>query len=368
MQITHSTNRQVGMSLIEILIGLGIGMLAIIIIMQSLTIWDAQRRSTTSGSDAQINGSIAMYELDRDIKLAGLGFGSATAPVLNCSVEAFNSARGSDFTFKLLPVEITSDAGGQDQIAVLYGNSKQLVTDITFSASTASSKQALRQGGFFIGDVTLVTRETGAMECDLIAISGNTNVDGRTVDHVGGPWNRTGGTVATYTSGLLFNLGSKPHRRVWRIRNNSLEFYEDLTTPTAARDANAQQVAEQIINMKAQYGISTGGAITSWTVTPPTDWTTVRAIRVGVLARSRQYERVLKADGTCCIDVTTAVPGWSGTGAGTSDDAPFVLKNLDGTDGASAPAADPDNWKRYRYRVYESLIPLRNVVWGVGTP
>jgi type IV pilus assembly protein PilW len=38
------------------------------------------------------------------------------------------------------------------------------------------------------------------------------------------------------------------------------------------------------------------------------------------------------------------------------------MLNLDGTVGATAVLAN--DWKRYRYKVYETLVPLRNMMWG----
>ena len=40
--------------------------------------WEERKRTTSSGSDAQITGSIAIFNLDRDIKQAGYGIGMAT--------------------------------------------------------------------------------------------------------------------------------------------------------------------------------------------------------------------------------------------------------------------------------------------------
>jgi len=42
---------------------------------------------------------------------------------------------------------------------------------------------------------------------------------------------------------------------------------------------------------------------------------------------------------------------------------PFVMTNVDGTPDTNLPA-DPNNWRYYRYRVYERVIPLRNLLWG----
>jgi type IV pilus assembly protein PilW len=39
------------------------------------------------------------------------------------------------------------------------------------------------------------------------------------------------------------------------------------------------------------------------------------------------------------------------------------MTNLDGT--ADSTPGNANDWRRYRYRVYETVIPLRNVVWGI---
>ena len=39
------------------------------------------------------------------------------------------------------------------------------------------------------------------------------------------------------------------------------------------------------------------------------------------------------------------------------------MTNLDGT--ADTNPGTPNDWRRYRYRVYETVIPLRNMLWGL---
>jgi type IV pilus assembly protein PilW len=84
-----------------------------------------------------------------------------------------------------------------------------------------------------------------------------------------------------------------------------------------------------------------------WTITTPTDWTKVRAIRVGLLARSQQYDK---------LAVTATAPSWGG-GA-------FTMANVDGT--TDTTPGDANDWRHYRYRVYEKVIPLRNLIWGTA--
>jgi type IV pilus assembly protein PilW len=119
--------------------------------------------------------------------------------------------------------------------------------------------------------------------------------------------------------------------------------------------------------MKAIYGldIDADNRVTGdcpgaeWTTTPPTDWTTVRAIRVAILVRSSQFERSADATASAAVSaaVTTANPRWS---CGQ-----FLMTNVDGgADSFSDTQSNPNNWRYYRYQVYEKVIPLRNMIWG----
>ena len=54
--------------------------------------------------------------------------------------------------------------------------------------------------------------------------------------------------------------------------------------------------------------------------------------------------------GLCAWDATSAAP--AGSAPGTNFPAPVIdLSN------------DP-NWQNYRYRVFETVIPLRNMIWS----
>jgi type IV pilus assembly protein PilW len=54
----------------------------------------------------------------------------------------------------------------------------------------------------------------------------------------------------------------------------------------------------------------------------------------------------------------------------------FVMTNVDGTADTSTGCPDltnpadpnltPNNWRLYRYSVYETVIPLRNMIWGTA--
>ena len=65
--------RSAGFTLVEILIGLLIGVIGIVVIMQTFAVSEGYKRSATTGSDAQVNGGMALYLIEREVRLAGYG-------------------------------------------------------------------------------------------------------------------------------------------------------------------------------------------------------------------------------------------------------------------------------------------------------
>ena len=68
MKLAHSRLRQAGFTLVEIMVGMVIGMLATIVILQVLSVFETQKRTTTGTADAQTNGSIALYNISREMQ------------------------------------------------------------------------------------------------------------------------------------------------------------------------------------------------------------------------------------------------------------------------------------------------------------
>ena len=87
----------------------------------------------------------------------------------------------------------------------------------------------------------------------------------------------------------------------------------------------------------------------SHTVTLPANaaaWNAVLTVRIGLVARSAQPEK--PAGGATACNTTTVAPTWSGSAT-----APFNLT-------ANA------NWQCYRYKVFETVIPVKNILWTQG--
>lgn len=374
--------RQRGISLVEILVGVLIAMIGIVVIFSVLAVAEARKRTTAAGSDAQTAGAIALFSLERDLKQAGYGFGTfGTKNPINCTVDAYDALRPApDFDFVLAPVMITQGAGGApDTLTALYGNSPLIVAGKAFTFSGASSKQTSSslggRTGLMKGDVLLIAGQVGAaLQCQLIEVTDNTNADAVTINHGTGTYTPEGATTSVtarynkatgpaFVNGFIYDLGTAPTRSVWSIQTANgvprLVVQNDMRWTDTDGDGNNDllQVFDDVINLQAEYGVAadTNGdgqfdRIGAWQVAAPADLASVFAVRFAILARSKQAEKE---------KVTNAAPQWAG-GA-------FVMTNVDGgadSNPGDAVKGDPNNWRNYRYRVYETLVPLRNLVWG----
>lgn len=152
-------------------------------------------------------------------------------------------------------------------------------------------------------------------------------------------YNKPTGTGPNYTlAGILYSIGQAPVVNRYYIQN------DNLVVDAVLLGAVAQPVAAGIVQLQAQYGRDNNadGVIDVWNEVAPassTEWAGVIAVRLGLVARSAESVRP-NADGTC--SATTAAPTWAG---GSLD--------------LSARA----DWRCFKYRVFESTISLRNMIW-----
>lgn len=357
-----SRRAALGLSLIELMIGVAIGLIGVVAIFQAVTVWTKHTQTTSSGSDAQVAGTIAMFNLERDLKQAGHGFGTAANTIMGCNV--LSNAAG---VINMRPVEIVQGApvGSSDRINVLLGDSPFFAEGADFVNSTAATKKLTRRGGFRIGDVALVAGPVpagGPISCMFINITDDADVNGWIGhDPALNPALNLAAPPA-FLTGKIYNLGPAPRYDVWSVPNS-----RTLTRGDRLAAAPAPiPVADGIVSMKALYGYDANGNCqidaAEWVAALPAvpDWTRVFAVRVAFLVRGRQFERNGDSESnvTAAVTPSAANPTYFGG-------LPFLMTNVDGTPDAFADGdAVPNNWRYYRYRVYERVMPLRNVVWG----
>lgn len=358
-----------GFSLVEIMVGLGISLIATLVIMQVFIAFEGQKRTTTSGSDAQTNGGLALYTIERDVRMAGYGFSVPAA--LGCEIRS--SYGGVDQPpLSLAPVAITSGANGlPDTISVLSSSKEswsipaKITTDHPPQATNFFLNTTL---GIAVGDLMLAF-EPGKY-CTLLQVTGIPNGKVQIHHQSTSPWDPPGGQnifpPGGYNAGAtLFNLGALV-RHTYSLDANSNLLFSDFLSAT--NTTNVQAIISDIVNLQAQYGFDTrvgpqsDGRVDTWSDTmidanssggtpgDAEDIQRVYAVRMAVVARSALLEKP-NSDGTCNVTTATSInrPTWAG---GAID----VSKNPDGSANG--------NWQCYRYKVFETVIPLRNPLWG----
>jgi type IV pilus assembly protein PilW len=389
---------QRGMSLIEVMVAMLIGLIGCIAIFQMYSVADTRKRTVSSGSDMDISGRLALMTLERDLQLAGYGYGMAAAPnaslggpMMGCSVVTYDNQRPvavQDFTFPFVPVVITQGAAGApDSIAILKGSSDLLVIGKIVDNGTATTVRVKAdtggRTGVRKGDVVIEAYKNGAgtvHECGLFEIVDDTDADQLTFRHEPSTeyttalgvtkstrYNKMGGTTFALTAGegKLYNLGPSPARSVWSVlppgatQSGKLVVTNDLawTDMNSDNQNDLLEAADLVVNLQAQYGLDTStpldGIVDTWSEAPPADWTNLLAVRFALLTRGQQPERqkIYELTG---VNTAPFKPSWSG---GT-----FTMTNVDGT-----PDNEPggiNDWRFYRYKVFETVVPLRNTIVG----
>lgn len=349
-----------GFSLVEIMVALVIGMIGVVIIMQVARTAEGQKRITTGSGDAQNNGALAIYSLQRDVKQAGYGITSLN--VLGCPLQL--PAPASRELTALAPITINPPAAdvalgddNTDTLLIVYGSSAGSPEgDIIASAAAVGSDQRLgllSVSSFRVGErvVAAPAAPTNGCALQMATISGIT-ASAITVPNLG----------ATETW-MLFNFGFAPRVVAYAIRSGNLSVCDymqgncglacEADNPNC--NGNWMVAAQGIVSLRAQYGRDTSiprdGSMDVWDQQTPLQpspanqeayaglWSAISAVRLALVARNSQPERGI---------ITSAPPTWAG-----SDGAPAVL---------SASETD-EAWKHYRYQVYETVIPLRNIPW-----
>lgn len=355
--------RQSGMTLVEILVAVLIGMIGILIITQSYLVNDSFTRSTLGEGGAQTNGLIALYTVERDVRMAGYGLSSSGA--LGCGSiywyydpsYSSNVSGGTLPNLTLAPVLITVSGTPSvpDQITVMYSSASERMLPTTIASFNAASSEVTVDGvdGFSANDLILLVGSAGCTMGKITQVQGPAQKV-QLNPGVSAPQNPPawGSFPTTYGSGdAMLNLGNPVVRR-YLIGNGKLQVQDGWFT---SGTATTQDLVDGIVDMRALYGKDDGsvagttandGIVDAYSnVTPATSaqWLQVLSVRVGVLARIGNYEK--PSSGANC-DATTTQPSWFG--------GPFGAVDV-----ATATSQD----RCYRYRVFETTVPLRNMIW-----
>lgn len=362
------------------MIGLVVGLLSTLAVTQIMVAFEGRKRTTTAGADAQVNSALAITMLRQNIQMAGYGFSSFESS-LGCSLEArYNNASITGFPATLFPVQIT-DGGSQslpDSIRVLYSSKTSFSVPIQLASSGyAPSDQTVpvaSTSGVKSGDLMVAIPKTAGTACGVFQVTADpTDPVGTapyTVEKVNNSWNASGYPTNSYgNDAFLANLGSLVDTTFsvgskGQLQANSFS----LSSTYVPSYTGAQDLYGNIVNLQAYYGKDTDAdsAVDVWNTTTPTtnaEWKQVLAVRVALVMRSDQFEKAEKDSAANNVYVTAANLQWdvgantnivdSNATIGTCGSSKCVTIKIDGL----------PNWQNYRYRIVDTVIPLRNVIW-----
>lgn len=348
-QSRRSASTQAGFTLVEIMVGLAIGMLATIIIIQVISVFEAQRRTTTGTADAQTNGAIALYNIARELQMAGYPLEPVTNSALECATLTVNNAASTPA--RLAPVFVVDNVAGagvnaspSDTITIRYGTSAMggVPTQITaMGAPTANDATVISNLGCQPGDTSLIANGTA---CAMSVVSATPAAVPPTVT--------LSSVNATAAIGAdLACLGTWTEI-TYAVNNGNLE-------------RNGVPSVAGVVNLQVQYGIAataSSNQVTQW-VNASGAWSApsvpnrnrIKAVRIAVVARNAKIEagNVTAACSSIIAPAPTGLCAWAG-----SAPSPAPVIDL---------SAGDANWLSYRYRVFETIVPLRNMVWARET-
>lgn len=359
--------QQYGLSLVELLVGMAIGLLATLVIMQAFSDFEGQRRSTSGTGDAQTNGSIALMTIQREVQSAGFGLSFPMADKENnlfrCDPlpAAYDpdDDPGTDNNVEFpFPIEIQNGADDTSDILISRSSTKPIgavalrITD----ASSVSNVAVTRNVGCEDGDIVLLSQGTSCALTRVLDRNGSADDQ----FHIG-----LAGGVSASTSPLVNNarltcMGKWLPEADRELVESRFEVIDNQLL------RNDVAIIDEVVSLQAQYGVAAAAdsnQVTQW-VDPVDAWSAanlatnidnrnrIRAVRVAVVARNGLREKEIVTN-TCTTD------------KGIVNNGPCAW---DDTEYDASPRVDlstiHDDWQFFRYRSFDTIIPLRNMLWS----
>lgn len=367
--------REAGFTIIELMVGLLVGMFVTLGVTYVLMNMEGQKRTVTSGSDAQLTGAMALATLARALQPAGYGFNQVPG-VMGCALANKYGGGGlKEMPERLVPVEIEDGKDGAPDTIRVFASGKEsyampLRLNQTYDPAVIGADNQFvplalagvsPRDAAYPGDL-MVAAVDDKQPCEIFQVT--TTAAGAIGREDDGAWNATDFPGQIYRSGnYLINLGQPIDVTLGVSADGALTskslIFSDAGVPSYTE---AVAVHRDIVNLQAMYGKDTSatpdGAIDEWTSVKPTNnaqWQQVVALRVAVVARSTQFERE---------EVSPNLPQWEvGSEIPVAGTQPCRQNTESQCLDLTIPELPGDAHKHYRYKVFDSIIPLRNMVW-----
>lgn len=379
MTRTQRTSQR-GMTLIELMVALTVGLFLSLAVTSIIVITLRQQKVTAAVNERDQGSNLAIIQLDKTIRGAGSGFSNAWGlgffgcglRVSKSSAALVPSTPAAPFNNVVslrnpvvAPLIIEKGVGGNDSdvLFVMGGNGAmadvpRFVTNLT--GNNLGFDTAI---GYKANDLLLIATD-GLHDCYVTQTSATPSAGSTTpppvIDTVtlGGAYYTAGQVGATSTLAEIVNTNGAYATAIGNTAaayptmlllgagpNGSLYEYDLLRTRATA----PQPIGEGVSHLFALYGIDTDadGKVDSW-VDPGSD-----AWKASVVVTSKQKIRQILAVRVAVVTFTRGVKQ-----ANVSPEKLYAFASLG--DSLKREITLTDTQRMLRYRVTESVIPLRN--------
>jgi type IV pilus assembly protein PilW len=382
----RSHREQRGFGLIEIMVGVVIGLIAVLVIYQVYAVAEGFKRNTTAAGEAQQNGLFSAFVLGMEIGNGGAGMAAAAQDLASCPDPGGAMPQRFAQSFRPIPVLIT-DGGASatsDSFVVNYSMATTLANSALFTGNAAPGATFPVQspGGFHVDDLVVgVSAPTApGSPCASSRVTAVTVPDANGIVTITQTPLFPVGGIDFFGSSVLLNMG--PCNRAQKIQysvNNGVLYSTPLIDTGAANCGElanpliGNPLASNILVMKVEYGIDSDldpkRLLDTWVQASAAGWdpatllpapiTTInqiKAVRIGIIVQSDQFDKNLA--GFTGGDYVNGDYNWV-----LFDCADANKANCPGRLTGSVPAtvSPAGNW---RFRKYETVIPLRNEIWN----
>ncbi len=341
-----------GASLVDVLVGLAMAMLAMVIAYRAVVAIESVRNDAAATSDAQDAGAFALSAIAMQAANAGAGLMAAARWLDTCPAT-------SDAATTLRPIAVLISDGGRadqpDSLIVRESRAPRMAAPAAFATAAPAGSNFYIESpdGIGVGDRVVAISRAG--ECVTAEVTAASAPLAGVVEIAHSPVD-----IDLPATSLLLDLG--PAALASTARYDVVS--GTLRSTDVANDDAPNPLVSGVVNLKLQYGIDsdgdgalddwvTAGASGAWSpaallAAPSATLGRIKAIRIGVIVRSDLPDRT-----------QTGAFHWVLFDCEQADKSACPGR-LEATIAGSASGG-------YRYRTYETTVPLRNILWNRGT-
>ncbi len=365
--------RQFGFSLVELMIAILLASITAVVVLNVLTSFQARKATTAGRNDAQIGAAVAIYAVEKEVRMAGAGLMTPNGQMCAVGVNIYYGGDTISDGAPLMPVRIIDGgAGVPDTIEIVRSNSDFGAAPTRLVATMASSGGTISidsSAGLTDGDLMMVGASDGSKLCTLMQLTQAPAVNGSgwTLTHASGaseynpadPTASFANAVTYEVRDKVMNMGRFGIRRFGIVcsdgaapaadNNCDLGSYDALAFP-APTMADIASIAPQIVELQAQYGVAPAASqvVNEWVDASGGTWAApsaanqrrIKAVRIAIIARGARDGQVVSPASLRLFEADASMGTAAVDRALTADE------------------------QHYRYQVLSVVIPVINILWA----